>query len=685
MKKLISMLILFAMLLTMVACGAESSTQATTEATVDAATEETTPAATLPGIGNNPAGMTIEDMYGHINQLEPIDGVYKIWSAVGVQNMADHPDAEFEFLCHIDMGGVVVRPIGTEEKPFTGIIRGSDMNISNFTVQGGDEECFGFVGVNQGQIRNLILSDVTFLPGENAKYMGGFAGKNESTILRSTINTSTMTVDKAQEDAVCGGAVGLNTAALTNSKVTVDIAYNATGSATIGGIAGIAKGGEVTRIETGGKLEIIGSNKTVGLFTGISEDLVITDSAFLGAANEVDGVLFTNFTGNPDDDEMVVVTGAVMRDNSREELPANVRALRDKVVQAMYDMGTVEWKVKQDLNYYDRVWSTTYTFKGIPYNHNSGSYAQARYLIGEDGYLIDEVYDWATRDSWDMYFGSDCSSSVQQAWWTVSNSSDTFVVRWMLPQTGQGTLPVGPYDWTIPVDLSALNTGVFIEGNDEQVLYESYAAMRAGDGYGYGKQPVSGGHTRMAAEDPVVVRDQYGKIDPQRSYVISHEQGHYTRDDVAGTYSTWRISYKYTFANLYYDYAVPYTIEELVTGEMEPVEAYVEGAIEGYAGLYSGIVHANYNLDSVTIHITDADGNVVLNHILWPDVQKSKEYGNYYFSGRVLNEKYDLANVAILLANTTFEKGETYHYTITANLSTFDNIQVHEGSFVFGQ
>ena len=683
MKKLISMLILFAMLLTMVACGAESSTQVTTEATVDAATEETVPAETTQGIGNKPAGITLEEMYGHINQLEPIDGVYKIWSAVGVQNMADHPDAEFEFLCHIDMGGVVVRPIGTEEKPFTGIIRGSDMNVSNFTVQGGDEECFGFVGVNQGQIRNLILSDVTFIPGENAKYIGGFAGKNEATILRSTINTSTMVVDKAPEGAVCGGAVGLNTAALTNSKVAVDIAYNATGSATIGGIAGIAKGGEVTRVETGGKLEISGTNKTVGLFTGISEDLVITDSAFLGAANTVDGVLFTNFTGNPDDDEMVVVTGAVMRDNSREEVPANIRALRDKVVKAMYDMGTIEWKVKQDLNYYDRVWSTTYTFKGIPYNHNSGSYAQARYIIGEDGYLIDEVYDWGTRDCWDMYFGSDCSSAVQQAWWTVSNSTDTFVVRYMHQQENQGGLAVGIYDWTPAMPTDDPSTEPVILANDEQVMYESYACLLAGDAVAYSNP--RGGHTRLIAEDAVVVRDQNGLIDPQRSYVISHEQGNAVRNDVEGTYSSWNIGRKQTFANLYYDWALPVTCKELLTGEVDPVEAYLEGAIEGYAGLISGTVHANYNLDSVTIYITDADGNVVLDHILWPDVQKSQEYGNYYFSGRVLNEKYDLSNVAILLANTTFEKGQTYHYTITANLSTFDSIQVHKSSFVFGQ
>ena len=680
MKKLMSVLILFAMLLTMVACGADSTQASTgaTEGTVDA----TNPSEETQGASSGIHEMTNEDLYGHINQLEPIGGVYKVWSAVGIQNMADHPDGEFELLCPIDMEGATVRPIGTEEKPFTGIIRGSDMTISNFTVQGGDEACFGFVGVNQGEIRNVILTNVTFVPGENAKHIGSFAGKNEGIILRSTINTSAMTVEKAPEGAVCGAFVGLNTGSITNSKAEVDLAYNAEGAATVGGIAGIAQGGELNRNEVNGKLEVAGANKTVGLFAGTSEGVVIATSSFLGSVNTVNGELMTKFTGN-EDDEMVTVTEALLRDNSGRDVPDNVRALRDKVVKAMYDMGTIEWRVEKELNYTDRVWNTTYQFKGIPYNHKSGSLAQAQYMIRDDGFLIEDVYEWATSDSWDMYFGSDCSGALQQAWWTVSNSSNTFVTNYLYPYARCGALPVGDWEW----DFDAL-TGTpkvstpYMEANGEERMYEAYALLLAGDGVVY--HTPAGGHCRMIAEDAVVVRNQNGKIDPQKSYVISHEQGNAVRDDVAGTYSSWNISRKQSFANLFYDAACPITIEELQTGEMEPVEVTLEGGAEGFAGMFSGKVTANYNIDSATLKITDSQGNVVLDKPFFVDVQKNSEFGNAYYAGRQLNFYFNMSDLGIFVTNLDLEIGQTYSYTVTINLHTFDHVVVKEGSFAYG-
>ena len=661
MKRFLSILTLICVLFSLCACGKGAET------------------ATEPAAGGSEIKeLTNEDLYGHIDQFTPLAGVYKIWNAEGVKNIANHPDADFEILCNIDMEGAVLAPI----PEFSGDIMGADFAISNFTVEG-DGENFGFIGVNKGKVSNLILSEVTFKPGANAKAIGSLAGKNEKTILRATVNGE-MTVEKAAADAACGGIVGINTGSLTNSKANVALYYNAPEAATVGSMIGIAQGGTVDKLTQEGRITVTGEGKTVGVIAGHSEEVVLNSCNFLGEDNSLNGKILTNLTGNPDDDEMVTVTDARLRDNTREPLPDHIRAVRDKVVKAMYDMGTIEWKVKEDLNYYDRIWSTTWQFKGIPYNHCSGSFAQAQYLIGDDGYLIDDVYDWGTRDSWDMYFGTDCSSSVQQAWWTVSNSTDTFVVRYMIEQAGQGGITVGDYDWTIPFDFSVPNTKVFM-GDDEQVIYESYAAMRAGDGYGYCKSPDAGGHTRMAAEDPVVVRDQNGLIDPQLSYVISHEQGYTSRNEETGVLTSWRIGFKYYFANLYYDWAVPYTCEELLTGELEPVEVTLEGKMDGYAGMFTGIVHANYHLDAVTLKITDSQGNVVLDHPMWVDVQKSQEYGNEYYTGRVLNEKYDLANMAMIISNAKLQPGETYHYTLTAKLATHDNIVVNESSFTYGQ
>ena len=87
----------------------------------------------------------------------------------------------------------------------------------------------------------------------------------------------------------------------------------------------------------------------------------------------------------------------------------------------------------------------------------------------------------------------------------------------------------------------------------------------------------------------------------------------------------------------------------------------------------------------MTLKITDAEGNVVLDHPMWTDVQKSSEFGNWYYTGRVLNEKYDLANMAMIISNAKLQPGETYNYRLTANLATHDNVVVNESSFTYGQ
>ena len=162
MKKITSVLLLIAILLSVCACGVKNDTQATG------------PAAQQSGSGQL---LTNEDMFGHINQLEPIDGVYKIWNAEGVKNIANHPDGKFELLCDVDMEGAVLAPIGAD-KPFTGELNGALYNIRNFTVQGGNEESFGFIGVNKGKVSNLLLDQVTFVPGSNAKNIGALSSNS---------------------------------------------------------------------------------------------------------------------------------------------------------------------------------------------------------------------------------------------------------------------------------------------------------------------------------------------------------------------------------------------------------------------------------------------------------------------------------------------------------------------------
>ena len=662
MKKCISILLLIAILLLTCACSTETDTETT------AAVPEQTLAPDSP-----------ETLYGHIDETQPVDGVYKIWSAKGVRNIASHPDATFELLCNVDMQGAEVQGIDT----FTGEIKGGNWTISNFTLIC-DGENYGFIGTNQGNVHNLSLENMTCNPGANAKNIGSLAGSNEGTLLRCRVINSKLT---ANGGAACGSLVGTNSGSIANIVLSVDTTFSGD-NAQVGAIAGTVTGGKIEYVETTGFLTVTGENNLTGLFAGKSENVVFTDCSFIGADNSLNGVLFTNFTGNKDD-ENVSVVGGLWRDNANlAPITANQTELRDRAVAQMYAMGSVEWHPNDlihtctcQLSGCHGTYNKEYTYYGIPYNHKGGSLARMQYCLNEDGTVKDFVYEMASFDGFDGYIGNDCSTAVQQAWWTVSNSTDVVRCDGMQPCFDKGCYAVGDYEYNFNQTAQSY-TDIIINANSEQTMYEAYGQLRHGDAYYYMYE--AGGHTRMVAEDAVTVRDQNGLIDPVKSYVICHEQGNSITDDEKMTTTSWRLNWKYTFANLYLDWAVPVTIEEFMTGEMETPTCELIGSVDGKLGMITGTVKANYFLDYVDLKIVDDRGNVVMDHRMFTTVGR---YYDHNFNDSIIRnylDNYDLGHFASPLQNVALEPGTTYSYTITAYLATDDVFTVKEGSFVNG-
>ena len=89
-------------------------------------------------------------------------------------------------------------------------------------------------------------------------------------------------------------------------------------------------------------------------------------------------------------------------------------------------------------------------------------------------------------------------------------------------------------------------------------------------------------------------------------------------------------------------------------------------------------------LDAVTLKITDAKGNVVLEKPFFTTVQDPDYYGGLDFAARSYVDSMDIADLARFLPEVSFIQGQEYSYTVTANLATFDNIVVNEGSFIYG-
>ena len=673
MKKLICLFLAFAILLSCCACGQAQTT----------AVEATVPAATVDP--SSPEGM-----FGHIDQTVPVDGVYKIWNEVGVKNMAAHPDASFEFLCDVDMKGAILSPIGTDAAPFTGTLNGGNFFIKNFTLQGGQEQSFGFVSVNKGQIFDLRLQDVTLIPGENVKNAGAFVGDNQGKLTRCYV-TGTMTVTKAAEGASIGAALGRNSGSLENAGVTVDLLVDAPGAANVGGIVGTSTGGNVDYIDTEGKLDVTGNNKTVGLFAGSSTDTVFTKCAFIGASNTVDGKLFTNYTGNADDDELVVAVEACCRVNDVEPMPENIAKLRDTVVDRMYELGTIEWHVDKDLPHNCvcslsacvGVYSSQYTYIGMPYKHGNASYMSFQYCLDDNGYMKDWL--WA-MDSYDTYIGTMCTTAAMLSLWTVCNSVEAICPQNWSPYyyPENNCIPIGE-GWWEDVDNYNSGTGrtnMYVENRTEQKYFEDMALIHRGDILNQGIP--AGTHTIMVASEPVIVRNQDGTINGAKSYVYTHEQnGRANVDDEKMTSTTFLLNKKQTFDALRAGWWTACTIEEFVTGEMETPECKILDGAEGRMGLTTGIVQANYYLDAVFVKITDSKGNVVMDHTFFTRAGKYQEV-NAKLAGLAYVDSYDLANVGMMLQSVMFVPGQTYEYTISAHLMTGDEFVVKTDSFTQG-
>lgn len=655
MKKFLSVLLLIAVLLSCCACGKETEAAQSSDEL---------------------------DVYANIDETVPVNGVYKIHSIKGLQNMAQHPDAKFELVRSIDLGGATLTAVGTDKAPFTGEFNGGNFTISNFTVKG--SENVGFFGVLDGSVKNLNITGMTVIPTEETWRIGSLAGLMSGSVSRCSVS-GTLVAEQAKGSAYCGGAVGTCAGKIQYSQFDVDVTYRAPGTAFVGGLAGCIIGGSITDCETSGRLDITdGSNsnpKNAGLLVGSYDGGELARCVFLGESNTIDGKLFTNFAGTQD--EGTTVLECLRRDNSAEPLSANVQALRDKVEANMRAQGTVQWRVSEVL-YHDcscalavchGAFYPEKIYMGIPYNHKAGSLDRFMYCFDENMVAKDWIYDTLAFEGHDMYMGNDCSTSIQKAWLTVANSFTFTGASQEIPDRNLGTIPVG--DWTWDLGKQAWYTVDYINATDEQVMYESYAKLRKGDAITFTNE--EGGHTRMCASDAVVVRDEAGKIDPTYSYVLFHEQGAPVTWEPY--YTTWRIDYKYTFANMRFEHCVPVTIEELLTGEMEPSEATLEGGVEGKAGLTTGTVKANYFLDSVTMVITDENGEEVFNHRMFSAVAKHEDHTNNSVFIRKVTYEYDLANFALPLRYIQFQEDGTYHCTVTANLATGDSFVVKDYTF----
>lgn len=252
-------------------------------------------------------------------------------------------------------------------------------------------------------------------------------------------------------------------------------------------------------------------------------------------------------------------------------------------------------------------------YGGLPYiGLASGSIYRLMDYIDEESGVVDMTEPSQRPD----LFGNQCSIGAYWGWSRVVNSAE---YSWTFSMVqSKGFLRVGPYtydDTLVRFIEGVSDTSIIIKQNGDQVMYQSYAAMKPADGF---VSYISAGHTMMCTAAPVVVYNDDGTVDPVNSYVtITDQYSNWVEGTgEAGDAYTYKnnVDYQYPFYKLLDDDYIPFTFAEFLgTDPVEETQCAFshQGQTVTPDQLRAGEITANYGISDAYAIIRDKDGNEV--------------------------------------------------------------------------
>lgn len=278
------------------------------------------------------------------------------------------------------------------------------------------------------------------------------------------------------------------------------------------------------------------------------------------------------------------------------------------------------------------------------------------------------VIDVKKAGSDPILFGNQCSIGAFWGWSRVCNKANYTWTQAI--NKANGFIPVGPYTYDDSVSdfANGVNTLDICIANGEETMFESYAALTPADGL---VQFKSAGHVIMCSQVNVV-RDEAGKIDPNKSYILYIDQTSGWKDDKQTNGDPYKrqgnVDAKHTFKKLYNSAYLPFTLPELI-GE-DPVEksettfSFAEGNTITIDQLKNSSVSSNYAISDAYVMILDAEGKEVDYKVVRARRASVKSLG---FEKAVFP--------------TTMEKYATDDYSIRVEvqISTGERVSVYEG------
>lgn len=588
-------------------------------------------------------------------------------------------DQEYELVCDIDLNGELLLPIGNNSVPFSGKFDGKGHCIRNFTISEVSGDC-GFFGVNEGTVLNLRLENMRIDHYAGSDAIGSIAGINCGSIINVSARECKLDATSRRGKVCVGGIAGKNTGIIRNVDVVCDVSIRAE-EATVyaGGLLGIGIGGFMETTQFGGRFSINGpeAQLLVGLFAGSLTDSFLSTCQMSASMNTINGKVFQSLTGVPGAEHCF--EGCLWRDNrnSDELLTQEKLQLREKCVEHIRKMATVEWSPDKDMFYrcncggvlHKQVFEAGKTYKGLPYSHKGGSYERFLACFQEDRTL----QPWIKTEGWDgmdLYMGCDCSAAVYWAWSRVSPDICFRFTGTMIPAAKDGTIGVGPYDCS----MDDYTNGI-VEANTPEQIYESYAQLSKGDAVVTILR--SGGHTRMCASNAVVYRNTHGIIDKGQSYVVTIEQGDGLLPEHKGNNSSWLVDWKYSFLELRSARYIPISTQVLQTGiSPQPKVTYEKG--ENI--LHSGRVSSNYRIISVTAKVS-GEKSCAWGYTLFTAVHPwAEDYTDVRMRDTV--KEVDLSDFKPYF-NKKLIPGEIYNYEVSVQISTGEEFLVNKVDFKY--
>lgn len=488
-------------------------------------------------------------------------GVITIDSKESLMQLCRNPDGHFCLCADVDMAGEEWLPVD-----FQGVLDGNGHRICNIKITHASERGYqGFFGQlsEKARVSGLTLTGLQIIVAEDAVAVGSVAGVNYGTITNCTVGADAPWLptrsgkrkilqgdcdhsfirSRGESEAKVGAVVGINAGTITDviSYLRLLLPGNASG--------------------------LCGEGQATGLWRDVS--------------------------------------------NRTDKLSHEAIAMRQKIVDHMYRMGDIRWIPSKDLNFttaysdgINVVYAKDVAHYGLPYTQKFGSLERLQACLEADGYVKDDLpgySDAADKDpgntlpGWDNYLGNDCSGAVFWAWARACPSVRFAYTGHMIPTPGNqaefGVRPVGTYR------ANCENSPEVLAANGQTAILEGYAALRMADAIVM-RSPAHG-HTRLVFRDPVVMRREDGSIDPQASYVPTHEQG--VGKGSSGRDSTWQLNCRYTFGELLETGYLPITSADLLAGSVP--DAQLQAQVDGP---FSGKIYANYRIISTTVCLTSA-------------------------------------------------------------------------------